>query len=162
MNIQDPEMHAGTIRLLRVLAYLSTLPLCLAVLLAMHKQLGWAAYTGLPLSFAHINAYIYAHSYGAMLLCLFAGIQLGWLLPRAPAAALLVFYFLLPVVAWLSQQSFADWLGLGLLTVCWITSSLLDWQVAKSLSQPPWLWRLKWHINVWVIAMLLIIMLLNG
>lgn len=162
MTIPDDDKSSDTARWLRVLAWLSIVPLWLAVLLAMHKQLGWAAYTGLTLSFAHINAYIYAHSYGAMLLCLFAGMQIGWLLQKAPTLALLVFYFLLMAVAWLSHQSYADFLGLGLLTVCWLTTSLVDWQVAKSQNQPSWLWRLKWQVNAMVIATLLVIMILNG
>ncbi|WP_223789299.1 hypothetical protein [Marinicella meishanensis] len=158
-NLQPDQEHA---RPLSWLAYLSTLPLLLAVLLAMHKHWDWSGFTGMPMSFAHINAYIYAHSYGAMLLCLSVGIQIGWLLHRSPTAGLILAYFSLLPVAWFSQQSYADLLGVGLLTCCWLVASLLDWQVARTEAQAAWLWRLKWRINTLVVAMLLTIMGLNG
>jgi hypothetical protein len=144
-----------------LLAVLSLLPLVFALGLALYQAFDVAAYTGISFSFARINSYIYAHSYGALLLVFFAGIQIGQALQNANRW-LLIFNFMLLGLAWLSFHSFADAQGVILLLSCWLAALLIDFKAKQNAIIPAWYGRLKIKINVVVIVLLLILIMING
>ncbi len=146
----------------KALAYMSLVPLLLTLLLALYHHLDWASFTGVKLSFAHINAYIYTHSYAALLLALFAGIQIGAVLNQKHHSGYVAFNFLIIVVAWLSYQSYADFLGISLLLFCWLTALALDWHAHNQNILPPWYTRLKLKLNLTVMLLLAALLAVNG
>ncbi len=144
---------------LKILAYISMLPLIFSLFLALYVALDGPVISSYFMSFARINSYIYAHSYGALLLALLAGIQIGQSL-QAYDSKYLIFNFSLLGFVWLSYQSFADALGVTLLLCCWIAALIIDVNNQKNL--PTWYGNLKIKLNTLVILILLILVLVNG
>lgn len=155
----DPSMHPA--KLIKVFAYLGLLPLVLAVILALYQKLNWSVYTGIEMSFARINSYIYAHSYGALLLTLFAGIQIGTIMSRETHAWYVVFNFALLGFGWISYQSFADAQGLALLLCCWLAAMIIDINAKQHAIVPVWYGHLKLKINAGVTTLLFILLMIN-
>lgn len=143
-----------------LLAGLSILPLLFALGLALYQAFDVAAYTGTHFSFARINSYIYAHSYGALLLVFFAGIQIGQALQHANRW-LLIFNFMLLGLAWLSYHSFADQAGLLLLLSCWLAGLLVDFITVKQTHMPSWYKQLIFRLKLFVSIILLLMVIIN-
>jgi|GEM_PF-2165372 len=110
---------------LKILSYISTLPLFGALLIALNGRFWAWGLAGEMLGFARLNAYIYAHAYGALLLCLIAGVQLAEQIRLEKSSVWLVVYFSLLPLSWLSLVSFADFQGVLLLWCCWLCLLLL-------------------------------------
>ncbi len=146
---------------LKILAYISMLPLIFALFLALYVALEGPAISGYFINFARINSYIYAHSYGALLLALFAGIQIGQNL-QAQHHWYVIFNFCILGLAWLSYQSFADALGVTLLLCCWLAALIIDVNAQNQHSFPQWYGNLKIKLNIWVIILLILLVLING
>ena len=117
------------------LAYLSLLPLFLAVCISLYHALNLAQYTGYVFSFARINSYIYSHSYGALLLVFFSGIQTGQNL-QTKNHCLGLFNFILLWLAWFSYHSFADLKGMLLLMGCWLAAFIIDLKTKQECPIP--------------------------
>ena len=142
------------------LAFLSILPLFFALCLALYAAFDGAAYTGYRFSFARINAYIYAHSYGALLLVLFAGIQIGQSI-QSHQRWYVIFNFVLMWLAWLSFHSFADAQGIMLLTCAWLAASLIDYQAFKQgIIEADYI-GLKLKLDAIVMILLLLLLQIN-
>lgn len=105
---------------LKILSYISTLPLFGALLMALNGRFWAWGLTGEMLGFARLNAYIYAHAYGALLLCLITGMHLAELIRHQTASMWIVVYFSLLYLSWFSFISFADFEGILMLLCCWI------------------------------------------
>ena len=111
---------------LKILTYISTLPLLGAMLIALNGRfLAWGL-TGEMLGFARLNAYIYAHSYGALLLCLITGMHLTELIRHQASSIWIVAYFSLLLLSWFSFKSFADFEGILMLACCWVGLLLMS------------------------------------
>ncbi len=143
-----------------ILAYFSILPLFFALFLALYTALDGPAISGYFINFARINSYIYAHSYGALLLALFAGIQIGQNLHSVNKGYWL-FNFILLWLAWLSYQSFADAQGIILLLCCWLAALIIDFHAHNQNAIPNWYGNLKIRLNTIVIILLLSLVLIN-
>ena len=143
-----------------LLAVLSILPLLFALGLALYQAFDLAAYTGISFNFARINSYIYAHSYGALLLVFFAGIQIGQALQNANRW-LLIFNFMLLGLAWLSYHSFADQAGMLLLLSCWLAGLLVEFRVLRPDNNPIDCDKIKLKLNALVVVLLVLIILIN-
>ena len=77
---------------LKILSYISTLPLFGALLIALNGRFWAWGLAGEMLGFARLNAYIYAHAYGALLLCLIAGVQLAEQIRLEKSSVWLILY----------------------------------------------------------------------
>ena len=141
-----------------VLAYFSILPLFLALLLAIYYAVDGAAYTGYSINFARLNAYIYAHSYGALLLALFAGIQIG---QHLQSYWHVTFNFTVLGMAWFSFHSFADAGGMMFLLCCWIAAAIIDITTQQQNTMPKWYGKLKFKLNITIIILISLIIAIN-
>ncbi len=144
------------------LASISLLPLIFALLLALYHHFNWASYTGIEMGFALINAYIYAHSYAAILLALFAGMQIGLVLSNEQQPGYILFNFTLMGMAWLSYQSYADFKGIAFLMFCWLVALALDWHAWQTKTVPGWFAQLKLKLGIAVLVILGTLLLVNG
>lgn len=149
-----------SIQTLKVLAYLSTLPLWMALGLALYVAFDGPSNSGYFINFARINAYIYSHSYAALLLCVYAGIQIGMTIQQ-PSRFYVVFNFCLLFLAWYSYHSFADAQGVGLLLSCWFAALLSDFYTKLQTNIEAWYISLKIRIDLIVIILLSLILLTN-
>ncbi len=143
-----------------VLAYLSTLPLWMALGLALYVVFDGPSNSGYFINFARINAYIYSHSYAALLLCLYAGIQIGMTLQQ-PSRFYALFNFILLLMSWYSYHSFADAQGVGLLLSCWFAAMMVDYYAKLQANIDQWYVSLKFKINFIVILLLTLLLLIN-
>ncbi len=142
------------------LAYLSITPLFFALFLALYAALDGPAISGYFINFARINAYIYSHSYAALLLCVFAGIQIG-MTAQLPNRWYVLFNFCLLFLAWYSYHSFADAQGLMLLICCWLAAFFIDISAQQNNLIHSWYAQLKLKINLITIILLSLIVFLN-
>ena len=147
--------------LLKWLMMISLTPLLYALLLALAQAAGWHQLITHEHHFARINSYIYAHSYGTILLSLMCGIQLGQLMNQAGSAWLTVSQFILVGVSWFSFKSFADQTGMLLLVCCWLAALFIDLIARQHDWLPDWYIRMKIKITGAVITMLLLITWIN-
>lgn len=153
------KLHNPT---LRWLLLISLAPLTYALLLATAQATGWQHVFTHEHHFARINSYIYAHSYGVILLSLMTGIQLGQLLNDVRYPKLTICYFLVIGVAWFSLKSFADQTGLLMLACCWLGAFFIDLIARQHDLMPKWYARMVGKIHLTVIGTLLLIVFING
>jgi hypothetical protein len=147
--------------LLTWLMMISLTPLLYALLLAVAQAAGWHQLITHEQHFARINSYIYAHSYGTILLSLMCGIQMGQLMNQAGSAWLTVSQFILVGVSWLSFKSFADQTGMLLLASCWLAALFIDLIARQHDWLPEWYTRVKIKTTGLVIIILLMIISIN-
>lgn len=143
------------------LAYLSLMPLIFALALAIYHAINIDSITDYTLAFAGINSYIFSHSYGALLLVFYAGIQIGMSL-QIQSRWYAIFNFLLLWLAWISYQSFADARGMLLLLCCWTAAFLVDLRIKQSTSLPNGYGAFKLKINLIVLLSLSLILTINN
>ena len=142
-------------------AYLSLLPLVLAVLLALINFFEWPLLTGKTLAFARINSYIYAHSYGVLLICSYSGLQIGMVMEKPQVHFYLWFNFAVILLSWLSFHSFAEMKGLMLLLSCQSAVTVVDHLASKNSLIHPWFASHKLKINMAFISLLTVLILIN-
>jgi hypothetical protein len=153
------KLHNPT---LRWLLLISLAPLTYALLLATAQATGWQHVFTHEHHFARINSYIYAHSYGVILLSLMTGIQLGQLLNDVSYPKLTSCYFLIIGAVWFSLKSFADQTGLMMLLSCWLAGFFIDLIARQHDLMPVWYAKLIGKIHLTVVTILLLITLING
>ena len=142
-------------------AYLSLLPLVLVLLLALINFFEWSLLTGKTLAFARINSYIYAHSYGVILICSYSGLQIGMILEKPQVHFYLWFNFAVILLSWLSFHSFADLKGLMLLLCCQLAVTMVDHLANNNHLIHPSFASLKLRINMALISLLTVLILIN-
>lgn len=144
------------------LAILSLLPLLFSLSLALYFYFDWGQITDVFLPWARLNSYIYSHSYAALLLVMFAGIQMGQALNPPYKNWTLLFHFGLLILTWLSFKSFADYQGMLLLTICWAASCLFDMHSLKQNNSEYGIIKLKINLKLTIIVMLVLLITING
>lgn len=112
------------------LLYLSLLPFIYALALSLANWLGWQELFPHEHHFIRLNSYIYAHSYGALLLGFVSGIKIGMAFEQPRSNTYVLLNWLLLVFAWFSHQSFADLTGILILLSGWLAAIIID-QMAK-------------------------------
>jgi len=143
------------------LTYISLLPLFFALLLSIYQVFNLSEYTGYIFSFARINSYIYAHSYGALLLVLLRGIQIGQNI-QGQNRLFIIFNFIILLLAWVSYQSFADSMGMLLLMSCWLAALIIDLKANQHHDRRHWYGKFKIKINILALTMLFLLTLINN
>ncbi|TDR19359.1 hypothetical protein [Marinicella litoralis] len=141
--------------------YTCLLPLLFSLWLACYQWLNWSQYTGLSLSYARLNSYIYAHSYGALLLVLFVGIRIGQTTSYAQQKYRLALHLSLAMCAWLSLASFADLAGMTFLSFCWMVYAISHRFFTQHAEQNQTSVRPETHVNFSVIGLLIALILIN-
>ena len=146
---------------LKILAYISTLPLLGAMLMSLNGRFWTWGLSGEMLSFTRLNAYIYAHGYGALLLCLMAGMQLSESFGKKVHSLRLLLYFSLLPLSWFSFTAYADFEGVLMLLCCWIGLFLLTVSDNNHLHEPQSLSRLLVKPMGAVITLLTTLLIIN-
>ena len=144
-----------------IILFACLLPFLYALFLACYQWLDWFQLTDYPIHFARINSYIYAHSYGALLLVFFVGIKMGQSRPHSNDKIKHILYAALALCAWLSFSSFADRQGLIFLIFCWLLFSLSEIYFNQQLEPKNPSHRRDIKVNMTVIGLLTILVLIN-
>lgn len=153
----------NTEKTLKTILILSVLPLLLALLLALYFKFNLAELTGVTIKFARLNAYIFAHSYGALLLASFCGINIGQALQQSWNGLSLWLNFGMLLLSWLSYKSFANWQGMAFLIFCWSAFLLISRYFNHSgQSDVVTSNQIMLKIQLTVILLLSLITLING
>ena len=145
----------------KIIFFLSVLPLIFALFLSLYFSFNLADLTTITYKFSRINSYIYAHSYGAILLTMFCGLCLGRLINEEVSGWILLIYFILVMAAWLSYQSFADWIGMSFLIFCWIVHAFLFIKARNLIGLPGWFNQGYIKVQIIIILLLSLITLIN-
>lgn len=151
----------STEKTIKTLLIFSVLPLVFALFLAIYFSLNLENIAAISFKFSRLNSYIYAHSYGAILLSTCCGIGLGQVIDSSDAGWTALLYFVLMVAVWLSFKSFADWQGMCFLIFCWLIYATIFFQSSKQIKSPNWLAQSCFRLQISVILLLSLITLIN-
>jgi hypothetical protein len=152
----------STQKTLKIIMALSLMPLLYALFLAIYFWFNLADLTDVTFKFARLNSYIYAHSYGAILLVAFCGISIGLFAEKNQSGLLALLSFLLILITWLSYKSFGDWQGMVLLIFCWVLNLCIFRYFNRTELTNNKLYRSVLKLHTAVIAILALIVLING
>ncbi len=141
--------------------YICLLPLLYSLFLACYQAFDGSSITGYSVPFARINSYIYAHSYGALLIMLFVGIKIGLLMSNKQATSVIGFHLVIAMVTWASFKSFADLNGLLLLISCWIGLALIRFYISGQTKTKSHTQQHLLYISIITAAILLMISIIN-
>ncbi len=142
--------------------YICLLPLLYSLFLACYQAFDGSSITGYSVPFARINSYIYAHSYGALLIMLFVGIKIGSLLSNKQATSMIGFYLVVAMVTWASFKSFADMQGIALMMLCFLITWLYEIKFENKTSTTKHFDHFNKTIKPIVTVLLLLHLLING
>ena len=145
----------------KALALISLLPFAFALFLAAYAWFDLANYTGIHWPFARINSYIYAHSFGVILLVLLTGIQMGIIITQSNQRFYLLLSFVLILVAWFSFKTYADFTGIIIMMICYGASWLSDSMIKPLAVIPQWYSALKNRLYVVILLLLAMLCAIN-
>ena len=145
-----------------LLLYACLLPLLYALLLACYQAFDWSTLTGYPIPFSRINSYIYAHSYGALLLVLLVGIQIGQSLHNKPPNAEIILYLSVALSTWISMRSFADMQGVLMLMLGYSTLWFFQLVTTSKPTSTEAFARFRIIISPIILLLLLALILINN
>jgi hypothetical protein len=145
----------------KVIFMLSVLPLLFALFLAIYFRINLADLSAITFKFSRLNSYIYAHSYGAILLSALCGMALGKTLSNKDTGGITLLLFALMISTWVSYKSFADWQGMSFLIFCCIFYTALFVKNKHLLDLPEWFYQSTLKLLISTILLLSLITLVN-
>lgn len=151
----------STQKTINVIMLLCLTPLLFALFLAIYFWFNLPDLSDVTIKFARLNSYIYAHSYGAILLVAFCGVSIGLLAGKSQQGLLIALSFLLILTTWLSFKSFGDWQGMTLLIFCWALNLIIFRHFNRTESANE-LYQNISKLHSAVIAILILITVING
>ena len=152
----------NTEKAFKLILLLSVLPLFFALFLSVYFWLNLADLTHASFKLARLNSYIYAHSYGALLLAVFCGINIGHSIDTTRQGLFILLNFVLILMAWLGYKSFGDWQGMTLLIFCWILSLSIFRYFNRAEIATNGLYQSVSKLHIAAIVILTLITIING
>ncbi len=144
-----------------ILTYLGAIPFIVSLLIAAYGFFEWAQYFNYEVRFSRFKSYAMAHTYGAVIVGFLGGIQWGISLNQPADKQFYISSNILALIAWLSLFAFASFIGVMIITLCFLLALFIDHKAHRNLLLPDWFWRLRKTISIVVVSNLTLLLILN-